>query len=152
MSISSAGKEMTMGQDSQPSSIPAPLGITPFMLPMTTRPVCGYHMETISVKWRSKLSVLLLLCTQHYCIMCITRIITSPRVTGFSNFYQNSNQKSVTLPLEEGEDYLLVAELKEGAGLDYLQVQVAHSFSLPTLSLCPSSLPPSHSSLPYPSL
>lgn len=50
------------------------------------------------------------------------RIITSSEVTGFNNFYRNSDQKADTLHLEVGEDYLLVAEFKESGGADYLQV------------------------------
>lgn len=50
------------------------------------------------------------------------RIITNTRATGFSNFYRNSQQKADSVHLEQGEDYLLVAELKEGGGGDYLQV------------------------------
>ena len=53
---------------------------------------------------------------------CFYRIISSPRATGFNNFFNNNNQKSVTLNLEEGEDYLLVGEFKEGGGQDYLRV------------------------------
>lgn len=56
-----------------------------------------------------------------------TRIITSSRASGWNNYYQRPEQKADLLHLERGEDYLLIAEYKEGGGYDYLQVSICCS-------------------------
>ena len=50
------------------------------------------------------------------------RIASNPYSSGWNNFARNLGQRSEVLNLTEGEDYLLVGELKEAGGGDYIQV------------------------------
>ena len=50
------------------------------------------------------------------------RIASNPYSSGWNNFARNLGQRSEVLNLTEGEDYLLVGELKEAGGGDYMQV------------------------------
>lgn len=64
-------------------------------------------------------------------------IIGNPFPSGFNNFYRRSEQRAETLLLDEAEDYLLVAEFKEGGGNDYMQVSAYHVHKkLHIMALC----------------
>ena len=52
------------------------------------------------------------------------RIASNPYSSGWNNFARNLGQRSEVLNLTEGEDYLLVGELKEAGGGDYIQVSL----------------------------
>ena len=56
------------------------------------------------------------------CYLLCFRIVTNPYAAGYNNFYERAEQKADTIYLDAGEDFLLVAEMKEGGGGDYLQV------------------------------
>ena len=56
----------------------------------------------------------------------LSSILSNPYPSGFNNFYRRSEQRAETLMLDEAEDYLLVAEFKEGGGDDYMQVSAYH--------------------------
>lgn len=53
------------------------------------------------------------------------RIASNPYSSGWNNFARNLGQRSEVFNLTEGEDYLLVGELKEAGGGDYIQVSPA---------------------------
>ena len=50
-------------------------------------------------------------------------VATTTRATGWMNYFNDpSNQRSEKMPLEKGQDYLLVSEFAETYHLDYINV------------------------------
>lgn len=69
-------------------------------------------------------------------IILSIRVAYSHRAVPWHGYYVAESQRSDMMQLEEGEDYLLVADFAEGYGYEYINVRASPYSTTPGQNVC----------------